>query len=154
MKNAKEEMNAAGVRVTYQLLLSAIDRLHGPNAVSPNRLSKYVDELQLSWKKPVVRERKKRSPLRERVAAEFLLKSRRWGSIKHLWFFDEKPLKPNSVPSKAVGTPGVELVIEKSEGNQTHWSQLTLCNSVKGFIILDLIQHPPSKLVSPFYFLS
>jgi len=63
-----------------------------------------------------------------------------------LHWFDEKPLYSNAVPHGSYGEVGVDAPIQKEKSAEVHYSQLTLCNTIYGFKVLQVIQHPKSKL--------
>jgi hypothetical protein len=91
----------------------------------------------------------KRAAAKEQIAYEFLLT---WKRIpqKDLHWFDEKPLYSNAVPHGSYGEVGVDAQIQKEKSAKVHYSQLTLCNTIYGFKVLKVIQHPKSKLFFPF----
>lgn len=137
MKLEALRLSELGHQITPLALLQSIGR----EDVNPKRIYNYKDQLMLSWKRPQPKPRTTRSLSKTKVAAMFLEEVRKLGAICHLHFFDEKPLCPNAVPGRTLGPRGKEHVIEKEKDNKTHFSQLTLCNSVYGFKILDVLQH-------------
>jgi hypothetical protein len=83
-------------------------------------------------------------PEKEQIAYDFLLA---WQGVPKcdLHWFDEKPIYSNSVPHSTYGEVGVDAQVQKKKSTEVHYSQLTLCNTIYGFLNLKVIKHEPSK---------
>lgn len=125
-------------------LAKAIGRDKGPHKVSLQRISDYRTELRLSHKRPVAKPKKQIIPAKEQIAYEFLVK---WQKVPKcdLHWFDEKPMYANTVPRGTYAEVGVDAQVQKTKSAETHYSQLTLCNTVYGFLVLDVIKHDKNK---------
>jgi len=51
----------------------------------------------------------------------------------------------NTVPRGTYAEVGVDAQVQKTKSAETHYSQLTLCNTVYRFLVLEVIKHEKSK---------
>lgn len=138
MKLTAARLHAEGKIVTREVLRAAAAL---PEGTHPQRISDARHIIGVHARSTRAKARKYRGPTVQYEAGQYLHKERRHAPLCDYWWFDEKKFYSNATPRRSLGIRGEGNEVEKTQECEVHYSQLSMCNSVAGFLVLKVIKH-------------